>query len=158
MNQIGPVKGSNSIVYQNAFVFFKHCELNSTKAPKKPKLTPSDNVDRALNVSDITLDGEEEGEVEVYGTCDLARSKIRTFLSAHLLISQATFCREMSKTFHDGKSVSSALMSGFLSKKGPRKGNICAAFFALYVFFKKCRIRDRKPKSEFREIMEDIFD
>jgi hypothetical protein len=158
MNQNGPTKGSNSMVYQNAFAFFKHRELNGIKAPKKPKLIPSDDDDKALNVSDITLDGEEEGEVEVYDTCDSARQKIRAFLSAHPSISQASFCREISKTFQDGKSVSSASMSGFLSKKGPREGNTCAAFYASYVFFEKVRIRDGKPKSEFREIMEDIWD
>jgi hypothetical protein len=158
MNQNGPTKGSNSMVYQNAFAFFKHRELNGIKAPKKPKLTSTDDDDNVLNVSDIALDGEEEGEVEVYDTCDSARQKIRAFLSANPAISQASFCREISKTFHDGKSVSSTSMSGFLSKKGPREGNTCAAFYASYVFFEKVRIRDGKPKSEFREIMEDIYD
>jgi hypothetical protein len=147
------------MVYQKAFAFFKHRELNGIKAPKKPKLTPSDNDDEALNVSGITLDGEEEGEVQVYDTCDTARQKICAFLSANPAISQASFCREISKTFHDGKSVSSAVMSGFLSKKGPREGNTSAAFHASYGGgFEKVRIRDGKPKSEFREIMEDIYD
>jgi hypothetical protein len=158
MNQNGPTKGSNSMVYQNAFAFFKHRELNGIKAPKKPKLTPSDDDDKALNVSGITLEGESEGEVEVYDTCDSARQKIRAFLSAHPSITQASFCREISKTFHDGRSVSSAVMSGFLGKEGPREGNAIAAFYASYVFFEKVRIRDGKPKSEFREIMEDIYD
>src|SRR4051812_15598717 len=35
MGQSGAHKGVNSLVYQNAFAFFKHRELNGNKVPKK---------------------------------------------------------------------------------------------------------------------------
>ena len=162
MNQNGPNKGANSMVYQNAFAFFKHRELNGIKAPKKAKLTtgasPSGDDGKAMNVEGIELEGEAEGEVEVYDTCDVARKNIRKFLAANPSITQAAFCREISKTFRDGKTVSSAVTTGFLGKKGPREGNTSAAFYASYVFFEKLRIRDGKPKTGFRETMEDIYD
>jgi hypothetical protein len=42
--------------------------------------------------------------------------------------------------------------------KGPNSGNLSSVFYASYVFFEKIRIRDGKPKTAFREKMEDIWD
>ncbi|KAF4630038.1 hypothetical protein G7Y89_g8109 [Cudoniella acicularis] len=154
MGQSGAYKGSGSSVYVNAFAFFKHRELNGIKAAKK-KVKKEDEA-KKTDVSGIELEGEEEEEVPVYDTCDEVRKKIRAYL-ADPSVTQAGFCREISKTYRDGKKVSSASLTGFLGKKGPTAGNTSAAFYASYVFFEKLRIRDRKPKSKMREEMEGIY-
>ncbi|CAJ2511166.1 Uu.00g067910.m01.CDS01 [Anthostomella pinea] len=153
MNQSGPFKGSGSCVYTNAFAFFKQRELNGIKAPKKPKVAKE--VDELQhNVSFIELEGEAEGEVEVYDSCDGIRKKINRYL-ASTSITKAAFAREISKTYAGKKQVSAAVLSSFLAKNGVLTGNTSAAFYASYVFFEKIRIRDGKPKSEFRLDMED---
>jgi hypothetical protein len=155
MGQSGAHKGENSAVYQNAFAFFKHRELNGIKAPKKKVKKEDEN--KETDVSGINLDGEEDGEVPVYDTCDEVRKKIRAYLAGPS-VTQAAFCREISKTYTDGKKVIGAQLSSFLGKKGPNAGNTSMAFYASYVFFEKLRIRDGKKKTSFREEMEEIYD
>lgn len=159
MGQSGANEGANSMVYQNAFVFFKHRELNGIKAPKKKvkKKVKKEDEDKTTDVSGVHLEGEEEGEVPVYATCDVVRKKIREYLT-NPSVTQAGFCREISKTYTDGKKVTGATLSAFLGKKGPTAGNTSGAFYASYVFFEKIRIRDGKNKTQFREEMEDIYD
>jgi hypothetical protein len=153
MGQKGANKGVNSMVYQNAFAFFKHRELNGVKAPKKKVKKDEEAV--ATDVSGIQLEGEEDNEVPVYDTCDETRKKIRAYL-ARPDITQAGFCREIAKTYGDGRKVTG--LAAFLGKKGPTAGNTAAVFYASYVFFEKLRIREGKPKSKFRLEMEDIHD
>lgn len=47
-------------------------------------------------------------------------------------------------------------MNAFLKQKGPLAGNTNATYYAAYVFFEKLRIKQKKPKSEDREIMEEL--
>ncbi len=49
-------------------------------------------------------------------------------------------------------------MNDFLAKRGANAGNTSGIFYAAYIFFEKMRICDGQPKSEFRLIMEDIYD
>lgn len=120
-------------------------------------------LEEPLDLEDITLDGEEDREVEVYDTCDVVRKKIRNFLDANPLITQTRFCKEISQTYEryasmDRKKVSQTVFKAFVAKEGPTEGITSAAFYASYVFFEKVRIRDGEPKTVFREEMEKIYD
>jgi len=48
------------------------------------------------------------------------------------------------------------MLNEFLGKKSPNSRNVSSIFYASYVFFEKMRIRDGKPKTAFREEIEDI--
>lgn len=154
MGQKGAHKGANSMVYQNAFAFFKHRELNGIKAPKKK--VKKEDEENATDVSGLKLDGEEDGEVPVFETCDEVRRKIRAYLAGPA-VTQAGFCREISKTYTNGKKVTGAQVSAFLGKKGATAGNTSMVFYASYVFFEKIRLRDGKKKTKHRLDMEDLY-
>lgn len=154
MGQSGPYKGSGSSVYVNAFAFFKHRELNGIK-PLKKKVKKEDEV-KQNDVSAIVLDGEAEGEVKVYDTCDEVRKKIRAYLAGPS-VTQAGFLREIAKTYGNDRKIQSKSLNDFLGKKGPMAGNTNTVFYSSYVFFEKLRIRDGKPKSKFRLEMEGVW-
>lgn len=151
MGQNGPHKGSGSVVYSNAFKFFKKRELQGIKAPKK-KAKPA--VEAAKNdISDIHLEGEDEQAVPVYDSCDEVRKKISAYLREPG-ITQAGFLREIAKAYPEGKKIQSKVLNDFLGKRGPTAGNTSSVFYGSYVFFEKIRIRDKKPKSKHRLAME----
>jgi hypothetical protein len=50
------------------------------------------------------------------------------------------------------------MLNKFLGKKGPNLGNLSSIFYTSYVFFKKMRIKDSKPKIAFKEEIEGIWD
>jgi hypothetical protein len=143
-------------MYINAFKFFKKRELLGMKPPKKKRSTEAVD-DMKMDVSNIHLDGEEHEDVPVYDTCDEVRKKIRAFLCQDG-VTQAAFLREVAKTFGNGRKIQANMLNEFLGKKGPNSGNVSSIFYASYVFFEKMRIRDGKPKTAFREEMEDIWD
>ena len=126
------------------------------KQSKKKRSTESVDAMK-MDVSNIHLDGEEHDDVPVYDTCDEVRKKIRAFLCQDG-VSQAAFLREVAKTFGNGRKIQTNMLNQFLSKKGPNSGNLSSVFYASYVFFEKTRIRDGKPKTAFREEMENIWD
>lgn len=108
-------------------------------------------------MSGIKLDGEEDGEVEVYDSCDEVRKKIRAYL-ANPSVTQAGFLRETAKTYGPDKKIQNKSLNDFLGKKGAMAGNTSNVFYASYAFFEKLRIRDNKPKSKHRLDMENIWD
>lgn len=69
-------------------------------------------------------------------------------------VTQAGFLREIAKTYSDGRKIQSKVLNDFLNKKGAYAGNTSSAFYASYVFFEKMRLRDEKPKSKHRTVME----
>ncbi|CEL05775.1 hypothetical protein ASPCAL06890 [Aspergillus calidoustus] len=168
MKQNGKHAGQRSSVYVGAHRFFLKREIlgmnrKKVSAPsKKARL----DAEAMYNVRAITLEGEEEGNVPVYDTCDEIRKKIRACLQDSGMTKTA-FCREISKTpirdqyGHVGLRTTSPLqtatLTSFLSKKGPKEGNQSMIFYAAYVFFEKLWVRDGKPKTEFREEMEDVW-
>lgn len=182
MDHDGPDSGRNISVYENAWRFFKKRQLNGIQMPplKRAKRGLEDLVWAAIqkstakpakipakktaskgdlekyDVSDIYLDGEDEGEVEIYETCD----SIRAMVAAHLAkddVIQASFLREVSKCFGDNaKKMSAAQLKSFMSKEGAHSGATSAFFYGAYVYFEKLRIKNGE-KSEFREEMEDIW-
>jgi hypothetical protein len=104
MNQHGTYKGSGSMVYENAWRFFKAREMNGVSMPKKPRASASSNkasktgdndtatrkkdvpkrgavVQADLDkISDISLPGEDENKVPVFDTCGEVRRKISAYL------------------------------------------------------------------------------
>ncbi|KAL4881689.1 hypothetical protein BJY04DRAFT_56378 [Aspergillus karnatakaensis] len=161
MKQMGRDKGSGSDTYHAAHRFFMKRELLGIKNKRKPtgttKKAKADN-EAKYDVSGITLEGEDKVAVEVYETCDTIRKMIRKFMKESGM-TQAAFCREISKTFPVGldKCLQGRSLTSFLAKSGPAQGNSSEIFYAAYVFFEKLRVRDGKPKTEFRETMEDIW-
>lgn len=168
MNQTGSRQGEGSDAYTNAFIFFKKRELQGLKAvpPKKkarastgPKDTGKSEKQKAtelLDVSDITLEGEEEGDVPVFDTCDELRKKIRAFLKRDGA-TQAGLCRAISALLPGDQTVQARQMTTWLGKKGPVQGTASPIFYGGYIFFEKLRIKENKKKSKFREEMEEIY-
>jgi hypothetical protein len=151
----GPYSGSDNQTFEAAYIFFKKRELAGIK-PQKKKATAKD-LDK-FDVSDpaLELDGEDEGEVEVYDTCDEVRRKI----TAHLRndgVTKASLCRALGKMTPAGNPINVKSLDDFLKKKGPEAGGSSNCFYAGYVFFEKLRIKQGKPKSKFRREMEDIW-
>lgn len=184
MDHDGPESGSKISVYERAWQFFKKREFNGirmpplksarraladtvlavipnqvSKAPKKAakKITVKEDLEK-YDVSEVLLDGEEDGEVEIYETCD----SLRAIAAAHLAkddVVQATFLREVSKCFGDNpKKMSAAQLRSFMGKEGAHSGSSSAFFYGAYVYFEKLRIKNGEEKSEFREDMEDIWE
>jgi hypothetical protein len=151
MGQSGAYKGDCCDTYQEAFKFFKKRELKGVKIPKK-KVKKAEEAAQN-DVSAIHLDGEAEGAVPVYDSCDEIRKKIRAYL-AKAGISQVGFLRDIAKTYMDGRKIQSKVLNDFLGKRGASAGNTSSVFYSAYVFFEKMRIRDGKPKSKHREEME----
>ncbi|KAI1768229.1 hypothetical protein GGR53DRAFT_462752 [Hypoxylon sp. FL1150] len=162
MRMTGSDEGSGTAMYSHAFRFFRKRELQGLKAApkaKKPKKSEAakkgEQAKQLLDVSDVSLNGEETEEVPVYETCDEVRKKIRAFLRKPD-ISQQAFCRAISACCSEDRKIQSRQLNAFLNKKGPMEGNTSSAFYGSYVFFEKLRIKDGKPKSQFREEMEKI--
>lgn len=183
MKQSGPDRGVRCETYTRAREFFRtHPEMaalaarhapparkeNTTSSMQqgrdKPETATScdsggstrdDKIDRALEVGDIKLDGEDECEVEVYDTCDEVRRKINTLLVKND-IPKARFSRALSESYPYKPEVPPRQLSRFLGKRGPTSGNSNIVFYAAYVFFEKKRIREGRPKSKMRREMEEV--
>lgn len=129
---------------------------NKTKSTTDNKAIKKSAED-LLDVSEITLPGEEVRRVPVYETCNSIRTQIRAILKKPGM-TQAAFCRALGKfgTVPDGKAPTSRQLTTFMDKKdGPMKGNTNPVFYTSYVLFEKMRIRDGKDKSKFRKEMEE---
>jgi hypothetical protein len=178
MNRTGTWDGEGCDTYWKAAVFFKKRELLGLPLKavkdrkKKAKLTTSDAAGDAgstsaagthhaaaalLDVSGVTLEGEEDGHVPVFDTCDTVRKNVRAFI-ARDGITRAAFVRALSSLLPADSKVSDANLRYFLGLKGPTSGNTTTVFYAAYVFFEKRRIKDGKPKSKLRLEMEDVHD
>ncbi|KAI1847547.1 hypothetical protein JX265_000798 [Neoarthrinium moseri] len=156
MKQSGPDAGSGSDVYYNAWKFFKKRELQGVKAPAAKKAKPTVKTAAELDVADIKLDGEDEGEVPVFDTCDEIRKKIRAFLRKDG-ITNAAYLRAIGACFPEGRKIQSKQLNDFLAKKGPVSGNTSAVFYGSYVFLEKLRVKQGKPKSAMRVEMEKLY-
>ncbi|TGO60994.1 hypothetical protein BCON_0031g00260 [Botryotinia convoluta] len=116
-----------------------------------PKKKRRDSLDEALMdaIATFVLDDDEDeeyGAIEVYDTCDSLREKIREYLDQKS-VSQAAFCRALSKSLDDQK-VTPAQLKSFMSKKGAKAGNTSLAFYAGYCFMEKIRIFEEKEKKD----------
>jgi hypothetical protein len=68
LRQNGPYKGSGNSTYHNGWAFFKKRQLKGKPSPrKKCKAAPAKEAAASLDVSSISLEGEETDSVGVYG-------------------------------------------------------------------------------------------
>jgi hypothetical protein len=147
----GPWKGDSNNTFYGACKFFMKREKEGIKPAKKQKTGEAALPD----ISNITLDKEEEDEVEVYDTCDELRKKI----SAHLIntgVSKTSLCKAFAAQLHTrgNASIQIKQLNDFRGKKGADAGNTSSVFYGGYVYFEKLRIAEGKPKSAFRVQME----
>lgn len=93
----------------------------------------------------------------VYETCDSMRRQIRTLLKKDG-VTQAAYLRAIAKCMPGEPSIQPRVLrdSGFLSHRGPAIGCKSLAFDGSYVVFEKRRINKGKPKSKFRQEMEQV--
>lgn len=130
-----------------------------TSRPKKSdegatkSSTKKAQAETLLDVSSINLDGEETESVPVYETCDTIRRKVRDILKKDG-VTQAGFCRSLAQVTN--KPPQPTQLTRFMNSHGPLGGNTNIVFYASYVLFEKMRIRDGKPKSKFRQEVEEV--
>ncbi len=123
-------------------------------APPSKKAKPD-----PLDISSVTDDDLEYNDPQpVYETCNEIRRKIRAMLRKDG-VTQAAFLRAISAENPSGKAIAVSSLHAFLNKKKPLPldGNTSCVYYAAYVFFEKLRLRDRKPKSNHREAMEELW-
>lgn len=159
MQQSGPHAGAGNNTYLAAHQFFTKREAAGLKMPRAAikKMTKTD--EDKLDVSDIHLDGEKEGNVPVFDTCNDVRTKIERHMRTQN-VTQAAFARAISACQGDdatpiqGKQITDFTRKG---KRGPMSGNTSKVFYASYVYFEKLRIKEGKKKSKKREEMETEY-
>lgn len=161
MKQRGPTAGQRCSTYKNALDYFikQHPNSQSNVGPSKPpaKKAKKSDIAQNLDVSGVNLPGEEHGRVPVFDTCDELRKKIRAMLKKDG-VTQASFCRELTKMVADrGRKVNPSSFAKFMGQKGTSDGSGSIVFYAGYVLFEKLRVRDGKPKSQFRLEMENAW-
>jgi hypothetical protein len=165
--EVYDILSTSILTYTSALAFFQKREKHELKAlstshpQKKTKVSnkaPGKAGNPKFDVSEIHLDGEEKCEVEVFETCD----SLRRMVAAHLRkdgVIQAEFLREVSKQFgNNPKKLQAKQLQTFQSYKGPHTGAAGAFFYGAYVYLEKLRIKDKKPKSAFRQNMEVEWD
>lgn len=131
----------------------------STKKSKKAK-APSPSPP-SVDLFSVYLEGEDEGEVEIYDSCDELRRKI----TAHILdsgMTKATFIRDIIRAASTEEypiaRIQHKQLSDFLALKGATGGASSKVCYASYVYFEKKRIAEGEAKSEHRLDMEDEWE
>ncbi|KAI8966279.1 hypothetical protein F5Y11DRAFT_188807 [Daldinia sp. FL1419] len=175
----GSMDGAGSLVYSEAWRWFKQRDVAGLKMPDVKKrqkteaaatsapttTTGSGKTTKAkaplvseTDISNIHLRGEETDSVRVYDTCDEIRKKINVHLKTPGLTA-AQFCRDIYAQLNQPKckSFQSKQLTDFRGKKGAKAGCTSSVFYAAYVYFEKKRIAEGKPKSQHRLDMEDIW-
>jgi hypothetical protein len=104
-------------------------------------------VVHAADLADIHLKGEEDETRPIFDTCDDIRKKINDHLKSPG-VTQAGFSRELSEMLPQSK-VSPRQLASFLKMKGPRAGGHNIAFYAVYVYFEKLRLKEGKKVGDF---------
>jgi hypothetical protein len=178
LKQKGPMGGSGSCVWYNAYAWFKQREVMGLKMPnlKKHQLeqqkkddaaggTPSKATGSAAktakdlpDISEIYLQGEETDEVPVYDDCDEIRRKINAHMKTPGL-TQAQFCRDLYAQLKAPKckGIQSKQLTDFRGAQGSNAGAKSSVFYAAYVYFEKLRIAQGKPINNHREHIFNIY-
>ncbi|KIY66026.1 hypothetical protein CYLTODRAFT_491815 [Cylindrobasidium torrendii FP15055 ss-10] len=128
------------------------------KKSSSPKAGPSKKADslKGADIFSIYLEGDEDGTVEIYDSCDAIRKKITIHLS-NSGVTKASFLRDIARIAYpnDTPNIQSKQLTDFLSKKGATSGSTSRVFYAAYVYFEKLRLSEGKPKSAHRKKMEE---
>lgn len=159
----GPKAGRESRTYERAGVFFRERQLQGlpqrlpASARKKVKTADKTRAEsQFLGVpADIELTGEKQGAVPVYETCDTMWRQIRTLLKK-VGVTQAAYLQAIAKCIPGEPVIQPRVLRDFLSRRGPAIGCKSLAFYGSYVFFEKRRVKEGKPKSKFRQEMEEV--
>ncbi|KAK3393458.1 hypothetical protein B0H63DRAFT_387484 [Podospora didyma] len=120
---------------------------SATAAGGKPAFNSA-----GVDISGITLPGEETDSVPLFDSCDEIRRKI----NAHLKgpgVTQAQFCRDILAQFKSENrptKLQGSQLARFRGMKGPTSGAKSTIFYGAYVFFEKIRIKEGKNKTNHR--------
>ncbi|KZP15107.1 hypothetical protein FIBSPDRAFT_740177 [Athelia psychrophila] len=129
----------------------------SSKPAKKAKKAKAPAVD----LYSVYLEREEEGEVEVYDSCDELRRKITAHLRAGGT-TKAAFMRDIiraaSSDEYPIKAIQHKQLADFMALSGATGGCSSKVCYAAYVYFEKKRIAEGGEKSEHRLDMEDEWE
>ncbi|KAK7464496.1 hypothetical protein VKT23_006665 [Stygiomarasmius scandens] len=135
---------------------------NDNDAPNTSK--PAKKTAKTKELTDlfsISLDGDDDGTVEIYDNCDQVRRKINQHLTKSG-VKKAQFMRDIARAAYPSTnptpSIQSKQLSDFLTKRGPTAGSTSRVFYAAYVYFEKMRLSEGKPKSAHRLEMEKQWD
>jgi hypothetical protein len=118
----------------------------------------SSKSSKQIDLFSIYLDGDEDGTVEIYDSCDELRKKINKHLTKSGT-TKAQFMRDIACAaypFQNPKpKIQTKQLTDFLIKEGPTAGSTSRVCYAAYVYFEKKRLSEGKSKSVHREMMED---
>lgn len=128
----------------------------TTIAPAAKKAKAAKRKPDPLDVSGIELDGEGSHGVPVYNTCDTIRRKICAHMKKDGATQVASLRAIADAALKDGRKVQTNLFGNFMRLKGPLAGNYNTVCYASYVFFEKLRIKQGKPTTGDREVMEAV--
>ncbi|KAJ4419109.1 hypothetical protein N0V85_001169 [Neurospora sp. IMI 360204] len=179
LREHGANKGQGYSSYPAAWEYFKKLEAVGYKIPNKTSVAKKQKTDSAagaeagsssaqaagasnsagVDISDVYLDGEETDDVPVYETCDEIRRKIDAYVRKPG-VTMAQFCRDIHAQFHSisrPANIHTSQLTRFRSMMGAKAGATSSVFYGAYVFFEKLRIKEKKPKSEHRQDMEEIW-
>lgn len=160
LRQNGPMKGSDSDSYQEAWAFFKRREIAGVKKPTKKqksdanenstgekntsgnsasektsKASASQKIKEAGNsagvdISGVQLPGEQSDSFPVQDTCDEIRRKINAHLKQEG-VTQAQFCRDTQGMLQFGGGASKISGTQLTSFRG-KKGPRAGATSSVY--------------------------
>lgn len=110
-----------------------------------------------LDVRGVELEIDEDPDepdpafrkTPVFETCQSLRRQVRAVLRRDGM-TKAAFARACG-------DQAAGRLTRFLAQKGVMSQNTNPFFYNAYVLLEKIRIREGRPKSEFREAMEDIY-
>jgi len=112
-----------------------------------------------LDLSTVTLDGEDTDTVLIFDSCDEVRRKINVHMK-NPGVTQAQFCRDILAQMKAPKkpnNIQGSQLARFRGMNGPEAGAASVVFYGAYVFFEKIRIKEGKPKSKHRLVMEKMW-
>ncbi|KAF9055340.1 hypothetical protein BDZ89DRAFT_1055935 [Hymenopellis radicata] len=126
----------------------------TTSTAKKPRLSDKENATKATkgkgkaaaekrSWTDITLDGEDDGDLPVFDDCNEVRRKIR------LLQKEPDF--KVTQWLKQIGGINSNSFQRFMKASGPQGGAENGTYKAAYIYFEKVRIAEGKKKTAKRE-------
>lgn len=96
--------------------------------------------------------------LQIFDTCEEVRRKIKQFFHMYdKKTTKAAFMRTLSIIYHETLAV--GRLKTFMDPKKTEAldGNTSPVYYAAFVFFELCRLRDGRPKSDHRVNMEEIW-
>ncbi|KAJ8076339.1 hypothetical protein PM082_000760 [Marasmius tenuissimus] len=134
---------------------------DTEKATSTTSASASSSSSNPVDLFSIVLDDEEEGQVEIYDSCDEIRRKILDHLDT-TGCTKAAFLRDIARAGYGHVTsqikIQSKQLNDFLEKDGATAGSTSRVFYGSYVYFEKKRLAEGQPKSDHRLDMEDAWE